>query len=585
MKTAELFNGEFSQTKWSTEMDRVVERAASGSSSKAEGAGTGAETLPVMTGGDALVAGLRDHGVDTVFGLPGAQTYGLFDAIHRAGPEMKVVGARHEQTCGYMAYGYTRSTGRPSVFSVVPGPGVLNASAAMLTAFSGNEPVLLLTGQVPTAFLDLGRGHLHEMPDQLGTLRTLVKSAERVETPGTARSQVAQAFQKMLSGRRGPAALEMPWDVFTARSPVADPGDTSLLPSPPVDSNQIDRAATLIANSRRPMIFVGSGAIGAADAVRELAEMLDAPVVSFRSGRGVLSDDHPLGLTIVQAYELWDKTDLAIGIGTRMEVPGWRWGYRPPEQKSVRIDIDPAEMRRTVPDVSVIADARPAVESLIAAVGRHGFMRTAGRRQEIGDAAGRAMQTLERELQPQMSYLQALREVLPRDGIVTDELCQVGYGAWIAFPVYQPRTFISSGYQGNLGSGFPTALGVKVAHPDRPVVALTGDGGFMFAVQELATAAQYRLGVVTVVFNNNAFGNVLRDQVQQFEGRDIGSRLVNPDFVRLAESFGVAAERVANPEAFKRALERALADGGPRLIEVRVENEPSPWGFIHPKRP
>jgi acetolactate synthase I/II/III large subunit len=263
---------------------------------------------PVMTGGEALVAGLLDHGVNTVFGLPGAQVYGLFDALAKARPKVQVYGARHEQTCGYMAYGYTRSTGLPSAFSVVPGPGVLNAGAALLTAFSGNEPVLLLTGQVPTPFLDQGRGHLHEMRDQLGTLRTLVKSAARVDSPSTARSQVAQAFQQMLSGRRGPAALEMPWDAFTSKCSVADAERLPLLPSAPVDTDQIDRAAQLISGSKRPMIFVGSGAIDASEEVRRLAEMLDAPVVAFRSGRGVVSNDHPLGLTLPQAFGLWDET-------------------------------------------------------------------------------------------------------------------------------------------------------------------------------------------------------------------------------------------------------------------------------------
>jgi acetolactate synthase I/II/III large subunit len=251
----------------------------------------------------------------------------------------------------------------------------------------------------------------------------------------------------------------------------------------------------------------------------------------------------------------------------------------------LRIDIDPVEMRRTVPDVGVVADAAPAVKALIAAVERTGFQRTKGRRERICECAARATRTLERELKPQMAYLHALREVLPRDGIVTDELCQLGYAAWIAFPVYAPRTLLGSGYQGNLGSGFPTALGVKVANPDRPVVAITGDGGFMFAVQELATAVQYRLDVVTVVFNNNAYGNVLRDQMQQFDGREIASRLVNPDFVRLAESFGVVAERVDSSLDFKGALERALAAKAPRLIEVTIKDEPSPWGFIHPQRP
>jgi acetolactate synthase I/II/III large subunit len=537
----------------------------------------------VMSGGDALVAGLLQHGIDTVFGLPGVQTYGLFDALHRAGPGLKVIGARHEQTCGYMAFGYARSTGRPSAFSVVPGPGVLNAGAALLTAFSGNEPVLLLTGQVPSPFLDRGRGHLHEMPDQLRTLRTFVKWADRAAAGGTAQGQVAQAFQQMLSGRRGPAALEMPWEEFNIKSAVAEAGVMPLLSAPPVDDDQIARAAKLVAAARRPMIFVGSGAIEAATAIRELAEVLDAPVVAFRTGRGIVSNDHPLGLTIAEAFALWEQTDLAIGIGTRMEVPGWRWNYTPSGQKLIRVDIDPAEMRRKTPDVGIVADARPAVEAMIAAIGRSSFSRTAGRREEIIGAAGRVARAIENEVQPQISYLKVLREVLPRDGIVTDEMCQVGYASWYGFPVYQPRTFISSGYQGNLGSGFPTALGVKAAHPDRSVVAITGDGGFMFAAQELATAVQYRLAVIVVVFNNNAFGNVLRDQTEQFAGRDIGSRLTNPDFVRFAESFDVGAQRVNTPQEFRGALERALADGGPRLIEVSIKTpEASPWRFIHP---
>ena len=168
------------------------------------------------SGGEAIVNGLVAHGVDTVFGLPGAQIYGLFDAFHQA--QLKVIGARHEQACGYMAFGYARSSGKPGVFSVVPGPGVLNAGAALLTAFGCNEPVLCLTGQVPTQFLGKGRGHLHEMPDQLATLRTFVKWADRIEYPDVAPAMVSRAFQEMMSGRRGPVSLEMPWDVFTQRA-------------------------------------------------------------------------------------------------------------------------------------------------------------------------------------------------------------------------------------------------------------------------------------------------------------------------------------------------------------------------------
>lgn len=541
--------------------------------------------MTATSGGEAIVNGLVAHGVDTVFGLPGAQVYGLFDAFHQA--QLKVIGARHEQACGYMAFGYARSSGRPGVFSVVPGPGVLNAGAAMLTAYGCNEPVLCLTGQVPTAYLGKGRGHLHEMPDQLATLRSFVKWADRIEYPDAAPALVARAFQEMLSGRQGPVALEMPWDVFTQRADVGPSKPFERLPAPQPDSARIEAAASLISASKTPMFFVGSGAIEACDEILELAELIDAPVVAFRSGRGIVSNAHELGLTMASAYKLWPRTDLMIGIGTRMELPTtFRWPFRPDGLKSVRIDIDPSEMRRLAVDVSVVADAQAGTSDLLAAVRKRGYSKTSGRRAAIRDAAAATLEEIQ-SVQPQMAYLNILREVLPPNAIVTDELSQVGFAAWYGFPVYQPRTFITSGYQGTLGSGFPTALGAKVANPDRPVVAITGDGGFMFGVQELATAVQFKIGVVTLVFNNNAYGNVRRDQRQHFDGRVVAADLVNPDFVKLAESFGVKAARVTSPDHFRPALEKALADGGPYLIDIEVptDSEVSPWKFIHPAKP
>src|SRR5579872_5066202 len=541
--------------------------------------------MPLSSGGEAIVSGLVAHGVNTVFGLPGAQIYGLFDAFQQA--QLRVIGARHEQACGYMAYGYARSTGKVGVFSVVPGPGVLNAGAGLLTAFGANEPVLCLTGQVPTPYLDKGRGHLHEMPDQLATLRTFVKWADRIEYPGIAPTMVSRAFQEMMSGRRGPVALEMPWDVFTQRADVGASKVFDPFPAPLPDPDSIKNAAALIAASKRPMIFVGSGAIHAREEILELAEAIDAPVVAFRSGRGIVSNAHELGLTMAAAYKLWPKTDLMIGIGTRLELPTMsRWPYRPDGLKSVRIDIDPVEMRRFISDVAVIADARAATAELLAAVRKVGYRKTSGRRGEIAEATVAAQKEIQ-QVQPQMAYLNILREVLPHDAIVTDELSQVGFASWYGFPIYQPRTFITSGYQGTLGSGFPTALGAKVANPDRPVVAITGDGGFMFGVQELSTAVQFKIGVVTLVFNNNAYGNVRRDQRERFDGRVVASDLVNPDFVKLAESFGVAASRVTSPDHFRPALEKALGAGGPALISVEVprDSEVTPWTFIHPAKP
>lgn len=542
--------------------------------------------MTTLTGGEAIVSGLVAHGVDTVFGLPGAQVYGLFDAFHQA--QLKVIGARHEQACGYMAFGYARSSGRPGVFSVVPGPGVLNASAALLTAFGCNEPVLCVTGQVPTQFLGKGRGHLHEMPDQLATLRTYVKWADRIEYPGNAPMVVARAFQEMMSGRRGPASVEMPWDVFTQRAHTAAAQVLEPLPAPQPDPDLVKQAAALIKSSKAPMIFVGSGAIEAGEEILELAEMIDAPVVAFRSGRGIVSNAHELGLTMAAAYKLWPATDLMIAIGTRAELPasGFRWPYQPNGLKSVRIDIDPAEMRRIISDAAIVTDAKAGTADLVAAVKKAGYARSRGRRGDIREATAAAQAEIQR-IQPQMAYLNILREVLPHNAIVTDELSQVGFASWYGFPVYEPRTFITSGYQGTLGSGFPTALGAKAANPDKPVVAITGDGGFMFGVQELSTAVQFNIGVVTLVFNNNAYGNVRRDQRERFDGRVVASDLINPDFVKLAESFGVAAARVTAPDQFKAAMEKALSHSGPYLISVEVtrDSEVSPWAFIHPPKP
>jgi acetolactate synthase-1/2/3 large subunit len=533
-----------------------------------------------MTGGEAIVGALEAHGVDTLFGLPGAQTYGLFDALARSN-RIRVVCTRHEQACSYMAFGYSRATGRPGVFSVVPGPGILNAGAGMVSSFGGNEQVLCLTGQVPGAFLGKGHGHLHELPDQLATLRGLVKWADRIDHPGAAPDLVARAFQEMASLRPGPAALEMPWEQFTTKAPVVPVEPLERRPDPLPDEEPIAKAAGIIAKAKAPMIFVGSGAIEAEEQVGALARRIGAPVMGFRSGRGIVSEADPLGMNVAQAWELWAKTDVLIGIGTRLEVSHWRWATRPADLKTIRIDIDAAELRRGPGDVDVLARSGTAIDALIAELDRIGAGR-ADRGEAIAAAKAKADEEI-KDIRPHYEFLRAIRDVLPEDGVVTDELCQAGFASWYAFPVYKPRTYVSTGYQQSLGGGFPTALGAKVARPDVPVVCIAGDGGFMFGVQELATAAQYGIGVTVLVFNNNAFGNVQRDQETRFEGRVIASTLKNPDFMKVADAFGVEGTRVKTAEELRGALERSFAHGRCSLIEIPLElkDEVSPWRFIH----
>jgi acetolactate synthase-1/2/3 large subunit len=535
-----------------------------------------------MTGGEAIVDGLLRHGIDTVFGLPGVQTYGLFDAFARNANRIRLINARHEQTTAYMALGYACATGRPAVYSVVPGPGVLNTTAALATAWGVNAPVLCLTGQVPSILIGRGRGSLHELPDQLATLRTLLKYADRIEHPTQAPILVARAFQEMLSGRHGPVALEMPWDQFPAVAEVTPQDPLPLIPNPAVDPEQIGALARMVAEARAPMIWVGGGALHAPAEIKALAERIGAPVVSFRNGRGIVDDRHPLGLTIAAGYRLWPGTDLVIAFGTRLEVPTMRWGKMPAGMKIARIDIDPAEMRRLKTDLAIVADSADAARALTQAVAP----RTDGARATaIARAKADALAAIER-VQPQMAFLQAIRQALPEDGILCDEMTQVGYVSWFGFPFHAPRTLITSGFSGTLGAGFPTALGVKVAQPDRPVVAVTGDGGFLFGGSDLATAVQYGINLVTVVFNNNSYGNVLRDQHRLFEGRDAGSKLRNPDFQMYARSFGVKAWRATDADGLHSALREALAANAPALIEVPTDitQECAPWEFIAPGR-
>ncbi len=538
--------------------------------------------MPRMTGGEAIVDGLLRHGIDTVFGLPGVQTYGLFDAFARASNRLRLINARHEQTTAYMALGYACATGRPAAYAVVPGPGVLNTTAALATAWGVNAPVLCLTGQVPSAMIGRRRGQLHELPDQLAILRSLLKWAERIAHPSQASHLVARAFQEMLSGRRGPVALEMPWDQFGATAEITPQEPLPLHPNPVPDAHQIEALAKLLDGANAPMLWVGGGALHAGREILALAERIGAPVVSFRGGRGIVDDRHPLGLTIPAGYRLWPQTDLLVGFGTRLDVPTSRWGSLPAGLKIARVDIDPAEMSRLKVDIGIVADTADAARALTELVAS----RRDGAREAAIARAKTETQAAIQKVQPQMAFLEAIRDVLPQDGILCDEMTQAGYVSWFGFPFHAPRTLITSGFSGTLGAGFPTALGVKVAMPDRAVVALTGDGGFLFGAAELATAVQHGINLITVLFNNSSYGNVLRDQRRLFQGRESGASLRNPDFQLYAQSFGVPAWRVADAAGLRDALSQALAANAPALIEVPTDitQEYAPWEFIAPGR-
>ena len=529
-------------------------------------------------GADTLLDCLRVNGVDTVFGLPGGQLNDFFDAMQRAGSDIQYFGSRHEQGAAYMAFGYAKASGKVGVFTVVPGPGVLNTAAAVCSAYANSSPVLCVTGQIPSHAIGRGVGELHELPDQLATLRSLTKWSERINHPSEVSNAVHEAFRQLKSGRPRPVALETPPDVMAMETAVDAPRAYDGAAAQLFDEDLVVEAAEALASSKKPVIVVGGGAQHASEEVLQLAELIQAPVISFRNGRGVVSDLHYLGHTFASGYELWRDADVVIGIGSRMQPYLQEWGVDD-EMTLVRIDWDPTEINRIVKaDIGICGDAKTITAALFEKTSCLADSRDS--REEELSALKEKINSEIQSIQPQLSYLNAIRSALPDDGILVDEITQVGFASWFGFPVYHPRSLITCGYQGTLGYGYATALGVKVANPDKPVVALAGDGGFMFNVQELATAAQYNIGLVVIVFNNGRFGNVRRHQEEWYGGRYIGSELKNPDFAKMAETFGVAGYSANSPETLEPVLKRALNEGVPALIEVDTSEMSSPWQFI-----
>jgi len=534
--------------------------------------------MPRMSGGDAVVRSLIAHGIASIYCLPGVQSDHLFNALFDAGDAIHAVHTRHEQGAAYMALGAALATGKPAAYSVVPGPGFLNSTAALATAQSTGAKVLALIGQIPSRGIGKGRGYLHEIPDQLGILRTLTKWAERVERPADAPGLVAQAFRELASSRARPVGLELPPDMLAAQEEVELVSPLPPAPVAALDEDAIAQAAAALDAAACPLIFVGGGALDASAEVQALAERLAAPVVGYRRGKGVLDNRHVLSHALPGGHALWAKADVVLAVGTRMFIPFTAWGTDD-KLKIIKIDIDAAEHDRwPVPVTGLTGDAAAVLRRLDAHLAHRAPMEA----KRVG--ASRALKARVAEefsaLGVMLDYLKAIRDVLPDDGVVVDELTQVGYAARVAYEARGPRTYISSGYQGTLGWGLATALGAKHALGKTPVVSICGDGGFMFNVQEFSTAVRHRIPLVVVLFNDGAYGNVRNMQRHDHGNRVIATDLANPDFMRLAASFGIGGYRASSPEGLRKALEQALAKNEPAVIEVPCGDLPDPWQFI-----
>jgi acetolactate synthase-1/2/3 large subunit len=532
-------------------------------------------TLPA--GGDLVVQALRREGVRHVFGIPGLHNLAIYDALARQDGIRHVL-ARHEAGAAFMADGYARACGEPGVVLVTTGPGATNALTPLVGAYADSVPVVLITSDITADLVGRDLGALHEVPNQIDCFRPVARWAEALTEARAIPGAVAGAFDLLRTGRPGPMVLSIPHDLLRARveapAPAGGHGGR-----PPCHVADVRAGAGLLARAARPLVIAGGGVV-AAGAARELtavARRLGAPVIATVSGRGALSERDPLFLGVLPdrraCAEALGAADVILAVGTKL-------GHRSleklavalgPAQALVHLDLDPTVIGRVFKSrVAIVGDARDGLTRLLADLGEGGpaagWDRTALRRHRE-DAGPRYTPAI-------AALVDTLRAALPDDAIVVND--QTGLTYWMEwrFPVLRPRTFLYPTGSATLGYAVPAAIGAKVAHPDRAVLAVAGDGGFMYSVNELATAVKYRLPIVFLVVNDDRFGAIHWLQERLF-GRTGEADLVNPDFVALARAFGCRGERV-DPSSLAGALARALAADGPTVLELPVAVDP-PW--------
>ena len=531
-----------------------------------------------MTGGEALAKSLYREGVRVMFGLPGIQMYGIMAAL-RDEPGIRFITTRHEQATGYMADGYARAGGEGGFGTalVVPGPGLFNAAGALSTAYSASSPVLMVSGQVQRNFIGSDVGMLHEINDQMEAIKPVTKYQRRALQVGDIPQAVHDAVLAMKTGRPRPVEIEIPPET------LEEWGEAELLEAsnplqPSAPAQDIEKAVEMLASAERPIIFAGGGVnLGDAhDELRAVAEHLQAGVVMTGEGKGAIDSRHPLAIGSALSpsspiVEYLQTADVILAVGTRLVRAGIR-----PDQTIIQLDIDPEEIGRNYYVHGLAGDASATLRSVL-----DGLKANGGPRESAADQIGTirdAADALAPNTQPQGTILKAIRDNAPEDTLFISGMTQVGYYSRSHWKTYRPRSFFTSGYSGNLGYAFPTGLGVKVAQPDKPVVITSGDGGFLYSSQELATAVQHNINAVVVLFNDNAYGNVSRDMDNMWGGT-YGAELHNPDFVEMAEAYGVKGMKVDEPGDVGAAVADAIQLDRPVLIEVPVGRMPQPAMF------
>lgn len=535
-----------------------------------------------VRGGAAIVKALEANGVDTVFGIPGVHNLDIYDVLFDH-PTMTNILARHEQGAGFMADGYYRVTGKPGIALIVTGPGVTNAATAAGEAFADSSNVFFIATNLERKYLDSLEGNLHEITDQMAVMRPFVKWSRRVMSADEIPGAMEEAFQALATGRPRPVYLEVPIDVMAEELELDEVEAIQSQPQAPDDS-QIRRAAQLIAGAERVMIFAGGGAVSgeASAALVALAEEIGAPVVTSLMGKGAIPADHPYAVGAFgyrwsddnPTTEVMRGSDLAIVVGTGLGVRTTGEGTMPLPSKLIHIDIDSSEHgKRYQTDVSIVADAALTLRRLTDEVRRGSAPSGRWSENEIAVIRDRLMEPTDSRTAGYVPYLDALREGMDRDAVLCNDMTMMGYEGARFFPTFEPRSYTFPRGFGTLGSALPTGIGAKVALPDRQVVVMAGDGGFQFTMEELGAAVHHQIPVTVVIFNDGTHTAVKAAQKRAYPGRYVAVDLVNPDYVKLAEAYGIEGVRANSPEELTAALERAKSSVLPVIIDVPINLE------------
>ncbi len=534
-----------------------------------------------MTGGRTVLESLKAHEVDLLFGIISVHNLDLYDALYDVQEGIRYVGGRLELGCGYMADGYSRASGRPGVLVTSTGPGAADSMGALGEAYHSGSAVLEITTNVEQEFINTRRGVTHEPKDQLGMFRSVTDWNALIGSIESIPDHIQEAFERFQTRRPRPIELEVPTDLLGQEADVEGipPRETAV---PRGDPAMIERAADLLSRAKRPVIWVGEEVLygGGTEEVIKLAEALGAPVVCGDGGKGAFPEDHPLSLGMALGNRIWGvnpvqefiaSCDVALVAGSILSYRSTLGaGLRMPATL-IHILLDGEDIGKNYPTaVPIVANSRAALQGILSVLGDRDVHKGDAYRRELQALKEDTYRGLKEQWPNELHALEAMRSVLPKETVTCWDPTVAGSRGSRCFQSYLPRTFMNGHGWAGLGFAFPASLGAKLAAPDRPVVCVSGDGGFQYNMQELGTAAQYGISPVVVIFNDNAWGVLKRRQEENFDGRVIGTDLVNPDFVKLFESYGFEGKRVSTVAEMTHALGSAIESDRLQLIEVQI---------------